>query len=302
MFKAPNTKKVGFLLSLMLFSILVVFYACKKIPRNDGCIDKSRIKPYKVCPKNYDPVCGCDGKEYANACEADKNGVIKYTRGKCKPNGGGTTECFDKSKYNPNALCPQVYDPVCGCDGKEYGNSCEAEKMGIVKYTKGKCKPNGDPCFDKSKYDPNKSCPEIYQPVCGCDGKNYDNPCEAEKMGVVRYTKGKCSGDDCFDKSKYDPNKSCPEIYEPVCGCDGKDYDNPCEAQKMGIVKYTKGKCNSGGNTGGTSDCFDKSKYDPNKSCPEIFQPVCGCDGKTYDNPCEAEKMGIVKYTQGKCR
>lgn len=29
--------------------------------------------------------------------------------------------------------------------------------------------------------------------------------------------------------------------------------------------------------------------------------PVCGCDGVTYDNPSAAECYGIVDYTPGEC-
>jgi|SRR5450432_2511781 len=33
----------------------------------------------------------------------------------------------------------------------------------------------------------------------------------------------------------------------------------------------------------------------PPELCPEIFQPVCGCDRKTYSNECHAasEKVGV---------
>ncbi len=36
--------------------------------------------------------------------------------------------------------CPAIYGPICGCDGKDYGNGCEANAAGVVMNTGGSCK------------------------------------------------------------------------------------------------------------------------------------------------------------------
>ena len=48
-------------------------------------------------------------------------------------------------------------------------------------------------------------------------------------------------------------------------------------------------------------DCIVLQKIELNKACIEIYQPVCGCDNKTYSNSCYAGINGIVRWTEGAC-
>jgi hypothetical protein len=46
-------------------------------------------------------------------------------------------DCAEKTR--DDSMCLAIYEPVCGCNQKTYGNECEARAYGITVFTKGEC-------------------------------------------------------------------------------------------------------------------------------------------------------------------
>jgi coxsackievirus/adenovirus receptor len=233
-------------------------------------------------------VCGKDGNTYSVEDAARGEHEVAH-RGRCDEpmHCESTNDCFVGDDCRPapsdwcvpgptRCNCPGVFEPVCGGDHRTYINACEAACAGVGILHEGYCEePPGDGCV-------RAGCSDH---LCVEEGVDIASTCEwrpvyqcYQQATCERQQNGQCG---------FTPTHELVECLERFGeGMCYHDSDCPigwiCQQGILGSPQH-EGVCERCG-------------------CLDIYMPVCGVDGRTYGNGCEARCAHVRVAYEGECK
>jgi hypothetical protein len=215
------------------------------------------------CVVEIHPVSICSDED---PCASDE--YCEFSSGRACGRGGALGLCF----LRPDE-CPANSDPVCGCDGTSYDNPCLAHAAGTDVARDGRC---DDPCAAQ----------------------------DAEGIGTCLLFLGFFwNGHECVNENGcYCQGIDCAEGFETLAACESA-HETCVEPTRCGegAACTTAEWCDFPEESMCGANDADGICRDRPVACPEYYSPVCGCDGTTYGNPCEANAGGTDVAYAGEC-